>query len=180
MKLKKGQFVEIPKGTPISFFSGSLLDKDSIKKSIIEYRAVGKISEINQSNICIDPWHNGGSGYAGCLNIPIQFKDKLEPTNLICIWDDKLSKQCVFNPDSFPHEGSREYDISVSFETKDRGETISKTIWAKDRKNALKFARFWAKNEWGHEGIRHQAKLVYKNQKPFSKKDLISSLPHLY
>jgi len=68
LKFKKGDSVCVPIGTPTSFFSGSVLDKNPFKQGKMEYNLIGKLIEINDKNIAIEPWHDRSNGNRGILN----------------------------------------------------------------------------------------------------------------
>ncbi len=168
MKITIGQSLLIPEGTLITFFSGSVLDKNPFHTHPIQYNALGKVSSINKQNISIDVWHHGSEG-GSIINIPVAEKHKLKPTDYILDYDCELGRTIVLNPERLPPQGAREYDIEVSYETESKGETVETSVWALSRKEALKIAKIMGEVEFGAQKFTCAARLRYKNQKPFDK-----------
>jgi len=165
----KGSVVTISKGAVIRFFSGSVLDKKSVKESRLEYTAVGVVTDVSPNRISVDSWSGDSEGGAGILNIPRGCFPWIALSGIALSIDPQFGVQQVFHPLDLPSNGSRQYRIDVQYETKNSFQKIAWTTWALSRKQALTAAKSGIPQGEELVSVRIGAKLKWKGQKPFSR-----------
>lgn len=169
MKFHKNQIVAIPTGTPISFFSGSLLDKNPFKLEKMEYTAIGRYTGRSKTCIHIDVYSNG-SDHNWIANVPIKNKNLIKPSDKIIFWDMSVYKNYIIDPLALPADGSRQYKVEYESSYIQKGQTIFESggwdIWANSRKEAFQELKRLVK-ESGHVKCKLTASLLFRNQDPF-------------
>ena len=145
MRLKKGMAVEVPEGTKMRYFSGSLLDPASIHVGEFEYTAVAKVVDDapRKGWINVALWRNRAKYPSYCC---VEARS-LRPSKLILDYNDY--DECrVSDPDDPIPDNEREYRVSATIRSVLDGNRFQSTthsyiIWAANREESLRGVRLF-------------------------------------
>lgn len=144
--------VEIPRGTRITAFSGSVLEKDPFLRAKMEYDGFGKVcanSPNKHGFISVTLWHNR-SKIGHVINVKAS---SLLRTKLLLDYN-KYGEMTISDPNRPIPDHYREYYITCVHQHPEGCSTHSWISWRESRKEALAQAR-----EFHPGATKYRAKL---------------------